>query len=152
MLRRQTEVPMKGILRVKVDAPMLEERIELLLCRPILRIELVNVVIRHVKRLHIPFRLDNPDVPVSDGMVQQPVTDKVYQSVGRHACTVFRKKMPDAPRAFKIPFGPVIPVIAVLTSLWLLAQAKPQQLIMGLGAAVIAVPFYYFVYKNKKEE
>ena len=65
---------------------------------------------------------------------------------------VFRKKMPDAPRAFKIPFGPVIPVIAVLTSLWLLAQAKPQQLIMGLGAAVIAVPFYYFVYKNKKEE
>ena len=73
---------MKGILRVKVDAPMLEERIELLLCRPILRIELVNVVIRHVKRLHIPFRLDNPDVPVSDGMVQQPVTDKVYQSAG----------------------------------------------------------------------
>ena len=143
---------MKGILRVKVDAPMLEERIELLLCRPILRIELVNVVIRHVKRLHIPFRLDNPDVPVSDGMAQQPATDKVYQSVGRHACTVFRKKMPDAPRAFKIPVGPVIPVIAVLTSLWLLAQAKPQQLIMGLGAAVIAVPFYYFVYKNKKAQ
>ena len=65
---------------------------------------------------------------------------------------VFRKKMPDAPRAFKIPFGPVIPAIAVLTSIWLLAQAKPQQLIMGLGAAVIAVPFYYFVYKNKKEQ
>ena len=58
---------------------MLEKRIELLLCRPILRIELVNVVIRYVKGLHIPFRLDNPDVPVSDGMVQQPVTDKVYQ-------------------------------------------------------------------------
>ena len=34
VFRRQTEVPMKGILRVKVDAPMLEERIELLLCRP----------------------------------------------------------------------------------------------------------------------
>ena len=65
---------------------------------------------------------------------------------------VFRKKMPDAPRAFKIPFGPVIPAIAVLTSIWLLAQAKPQQLIMGLGAAVIAVPFYYFVYKNKKAQ
>ena len=60
--------------------------------------------------------------------------------------------MPDAPRAFKIPFGPVIPAIAVLTSIWLLAQAKPQQLIMGLGAAVIAVPFYYFVYKNKKAQ
>ena len=99
MLRRQTEVPMKGILRVKVDAPMLEERIELLLCRPILRIELVNVVIRHVKRLHIPFRLANPDVPVSDGMVQQPVTDKVcllYTStvkMWRSDCSVFRGKV-----------------------------------------------------------
>ena len=50
MFRRQTKVPVEGVLRVKVDAPMLEERIELLLCRPILRIELVNVVIRHVKR------------------------------------------------------------------------------------------------------
>lgn len=64
---------------------------------------------------------------------------------------VFRKTMPDAPRAFKIPFGPLIPVIAILTSLWLLSQAKLEQLIMGLGAAVIALPFYYFVRKNKKQ-
>lgn len=64
---------------------------------------------------------------------------------------VFRKKMPDAPRAFKIPGGPVIPVVAVLVSVWLLAQASAQQLIMGLGAAFIAVPFYYFVHKKKSE-
>lgn len=64
---------------------------------------------------------------------------------------VFRKKMPDAPRAFKIPGGPVIPVVAVLVSLWLLAQATMQQLVMGLGAAFIAVPFYYFVHKKKSE-
>ena len=63
MLCRQTEIPVEGVLRVKVDSTMLEKRIELLLCRPILRIELVNVVIRHVKRLHIPFRLDNPELP-----------------------------------------------------------------------------------------
>ena len=64
---------------------------------------------------------------------------------------VFRKTMPDAPRAFKIPFGPLIPVIAILTSLWLLSQAKLEQLVMGLGAAVIALPFYYFVRKNKRQ-
>ena len=64
---------------------------------------------------------------------------------------VFRKKMPDAPRAFKIPGGPVIPVVAVLVSMWLLAQATMQQLVMGLGAAFIAVPFYYFVHKKKSE-
>lgn len=62
---------------------------------------------------------------------------------------VFRKKMPDAPRVFKIPFGPVIPVIALLVSFWLLAQAKPQQLLIGFGAAIVALPFYFFVHRKK---
>ena len=65
---------------------------------------------------------------------------------------VFRKTMPNAPRAFKIPFGPVIPTIAFLVSLWLLSQTKPQQLILGLGAAVIAVPFYFLVHKKHQEK
>lgn len=68
------------------------------------------------------------------------------------AILVFRKTMADTPRAFKIPFGPVIPVIAVLVSLWLLSQATFQQIAMGLGAAVIAVPFYWFIRKNQTEE
>ena len=55
MLRRQTEVPMKGILRVKVDAPMLEERIELLLRRPILRIELMDVILIYIEWLDVLF-------------------------------------------------------------------------------------------------
>ena len=62
---------------------------------------------------------------------------------------VFRKKMPDAPRVFKIPFGPVIPVIALLVSFWLLAQAKPQQLLIGFGAAIVALPFYFLVHCKK---
>lgn len=62
---------------------------------------------------------------------------------------VFRKKMPDAPRAFKIPLGPVIPVIALLVSFWLLAQAKPQQLLIGFGAAIVALPFYFLVHRKK---
>ena len=65
---------------------------------------------------------------------------------------VFRKTMPNAPRAFKIPFGPVIPIIALLVSLWLLSQTKPQQLILGLGAAVIAIPFYFLVHKKHQEK
>ena len=62
---------------------------------------------------------------------------------------VFRKKMPDAPRVFKIPFGPVILVIALLVSFWLLAQAKPQQLLIGFGAAIVALPFYFLVHRKK---
>ena len=68
------------------------------------------------------------------------------------AILVFRKTMADTPRAFRIPFGPVSPVIAVLVSLWLLSQATFQQIAMGLGAAVIAVPFYWFIRKNQTEE
>lgn len=68
------------------------------------------------------------------------------------AILVFRKTMADTPRAFKIPFGPVIPVIAVLVSLWLLSQATFQQIAMGLGAAVIAVPFYWLVRKNQTSD
>jgi amino acid transporter len=68
------------------------------------------------------------------------------------AILVFRKTMADTPRAFRIPFGPVIPVIAVLVSLWLLSQATFQQIAMGLGAAVIAVPFYWLVRKNQTSD
>lgn len=68
------------------------------------------------------------------------------------AILVFRKTMPAAPRAFKIPFGPIIPVMAILVSLWLLLQATLQQIAMGLGAAVIAVPFYWLVRKNQTSD
>lgn len=68
------------------------------------------------------------------------------------AVLIFRKTMPDAPRAFKIPFGAVIPVIAILVSLWLLLQTTLQQLSIGLGAAVIAVPFYWFVRRNQNTD
>ena len=44
MFRRQTEVAVEGILRVEVDTPALEIRIELLLCLPVLRVELVQGV------------------------------------------------------------------------------------------------------------
>ena len=70
MLRRQTEIPMKGVLRVKVDAPMLEEGIELLLRRPILRIELVDVVVLYIEWLDVLLGTDNPCFPFRYGMVR----------------------------------------------------------------------------------
>ncbi|AEV95209.1 APC family permease [Pediococcus claussenii] len=59
------------------------------------------------------------------------------------AVLVFRKKMPNQPRTFKIPFGPVIPIFAIIVSVWLLSHATVYQLIFGLGGLVIAVPFYF---------
>lgn len=65
------------------------------------------------------------------------------------AIPVFRKTMPDVPRAFRVPFGPVIPLLAVAVSCWLVSQASAEQLMMGGAAALIAVPFYYFVRKRR---
>ena len=82
MFRRQTEVAVEGILRVEVDTPALEIRIELLLCLPVLRVELVQVVVCDVERADVPLGLYNPRCPVLDRMVQQPVAHEVHQSVG----------------------------------------------------------------------
>lgn len=84
---------MKGILRVKVDAPMLEERIELLLRRPILRIELMDIIVLYIEWLDVLFGPDNPCFPFRYGMVQQPVAYEIHKPVRRDACMVFRKEM-----------------------------------------------------------
>ena len=44
MLGSQTEMPMKGVLGIEVNATELEIGIKLRLCFPVLRIELVDVV------------------------------------------------------------------------------------------------------------
>lgn len=68
------------------------------------------------------------------------------------AVPVLRWKKPEMDRSFKIPFGPIIPVIAIIVSLWILFQSSAQQLIWGLGGLIIAIPLYFLmkVY-NKKE-
>lgn len=72
---------MEGILCVEVDSTVFEERIELLLRIPVLRVEPVNLVIRYVERFHVTFRLDNPCTTFLDGMVQQPVAHEIDKPV-----------------------------------------------------------------------
>lgn len=90
---RQVEITVEGILRVEVDSTVFEERIELLLRIPVLRVEPVNLVIRYVERFHVPFRLDNPCTAFLDGMVQQPVAHEIDKPVRRYSCPVFREKL-----------------------------------------------------------
>ncbi|MDO5521718.1 MAG: APC family permease [bacterium] len=62
---------------------------------------------------------------------------------------VFRKRGMES--AFKVPLGPVIPVVATIVSLWLLYNADRMKLLIGLGVMVVGVPLYYLmVYYNKK--
>lgn len=66
------------------------------------------------------------------------------------AVLVFRKTMKDRKSGFKLPFGWVIPVFAILVSLWLLVQTSLSNLIWGFGALLVAVPFYFMTRKNFK--
>lgn len=64
---------------------------------------------------------------------------------------VFRRKWKDRERTYKIPGCIFVPVVAFLTSLWMLSNAKPMQLVWGLGGILVIAP-YYLVYKKKKAE
>lgn len=65
---------------------------------------------------------------------------------------VFRTKLKDAERVFKIPFSPFSPIFAVGVSLWLLAQSDPKKLLQGLYALIIIAVFYFVLkFVNNKE-
>ncbi|MBS9338783.1 amino acid permease [Fructobacillus sp. M2-14] len=65
------------------------------------------------------------------------------------AVLVFRKKRAHDGNGFRIPFGPLIPIVGLLASFWLLSHVAPSNLLWGLGALVLAVPFYFLAMKNK---
>ncbi|MEJ6400304.1 APC family permease [Nicoliella lavandulae] len=62
----------------------------------------------------------------------------------------FRKTIDDDPNAFKVPFGIIIPIIATLVSVWLLINAKHDQLLLAIGFLVIAAPFYFLTKVSKQ--
>ena len=65
---------------------------------------------------------------------------------------VFRRN-PELKGTFRIPFGPVIPIVAAVVSIWLLTQSSLKDIIWGLGGLVIAVPLYFIMkYSNRKED
>ena len=67
------------------------------------------------------------------------------------AVIFLRKKNPDMKTAFKLPFGPVIPILAIAVSVWMLWQgADTQSLIAGGAGIVIAAVIYFFL--NGKEK
>lgn len=67
------------------------------------------------------------------------------------AVPVMRKKAPEMERGFVIPFGPTIPVIAIVVSIWLLTQSDIKRIIFGLGGLVIGAVIYVIMkIYNKK--
>lgn len=68
------------------------------------------------------------------------------------AVLIFIRRKKDTKDNFHLPFGWLIPVIAIIVSLWLLIQVKADQLIWGLGALITAIPFYFITGTHKKNK
>ncbi|CAH1851142.1 APC family permease [Convivina intestini] len=66
------------------------------------------------------------------------------------AVLVFRRTKQQVGHSFKIPFGPLVPILALLTSGWLLFHIQTSNVLWGLGALVVAIPFY-FITRQKNQ-
>lgn len=71
------------------------------------------------------------------------------------AVMVFARKYGKPKHGFNLPFGPIIPIVSLVISIWLLYNAwlsdtTHMQFITGFGALVVAVPFYFLskLYKS----
>lgn len=59
-----------------------------------------------------------------------------------------RKKMDNVP-AFKLPLGPVIPIISVIVSIWMVAAANPVNLIAGVIGVIVASGLYFLMNRSR---
>ena len=58
------------------------------------------------------------------------------------AVPVLRRKLPDTPATVRLPFGPAIPVSAVVVALFLVASAKAFDLAAGAAALAVGLAVY----------
>lgn len=65
------------------------------------------------------------------------------------AAIVLRKKKGFAQPSFKIPFGPVIPILSVLVSIWMISEADIKNIVFAVGGIIVA-SILYFVLNGKK--
>jgi APA family basic amino acid/polyamine antiporter len=74
-------------------------------------------------------------------------TDWIFFALAGASVIVLRWKMPDAPRPYRVPGYPWVPLFFVATSSWFVAMtlvAKPAQAWAGIAFLGLGVPVYYF--------
>ena len=65
---------------------------------------------------------------------------------------VLRRKLPKAPRSFKVPFGPVIPLIGIVGTVYMIlnistdpAERNMIWLVTGITFAILAVYSFFWI-------
>jgi APA family basic amino acid/polyamine antiporter len=70
------------------------------------------------------------------------------------ALFVFRRTLPDAPRAFRTPGYPLIPIVFMLATLALIINtfiATPRQALYAAATLVLGLPFYWYWARQRPE-
>lgn len=62
-----------------------------------------------------------------------------------------KKDMENVP-AFRLPFGPVIPIISIIVSIWMVDAANPINLIAGVIGVIVASILYLLLNNNKSKQ
>jgi APA family basic amino acid/polyamine antiporter len=79
----------------------------------------------------------------------------IYYGATTLGVFILRRKMPDAPRPYKVWGYPVVPAIVVLFCIALFGNtifARPREAAIGMALMLTGVPmYYYFIKKNKGE-
>jgi APA family basic amino acid/polyamine antiporter len=71
------------------------------------------------------------------------------------ALFVFRRTLRDAPRAYRAPGYPIIPIVFLLATVALLINtfvATPRQALQGVAALIAGLPFYWYWARHSAAE
>jgi len=66
---------------------------------------------------------------------------------------LFRRRMPDAERPYRTWGYPVVPVVFICVSVWLIFQTirnTPRQSAIGLGLIMLGLPVYWLISRSRK--
>ena len=80
--------------------------------------------------------------------------DWIFFALAGLALIVFRKKLPDAPRPYKTPLYPLIPILFIVAGLGIVINsfiAYTKNALIGAAIIAVGVPVY-FLWKVKKNE
>ncbi len=73
--------------------------------------------------------------------------DIVLDVFGAASIFVLRRKMPDAPRPYRTPWFPLVPLAYLVTLAWLVGNtvlSSPAEAVGGLAMLVIGLPVYWY--------
>lgn len=68
------------------------------------------------------------------------------------AVIFLRRKNPDTTTAFRLPFGSLIPVLAILVSVWMLAMGADARSLISGGVGIVIAAIVYFAINGKSKK